>query len=82
MEIGLHKLIGHRVIVMGPTFLDSQKLGSVKLLAVEDAGIWIESLEAFDKVIGARAKRPSVDNLAFFIPWSQVTTIVAGLEPE
>ena len=82
MEIGLNKLIGHRVIVMGPTFLDNEKLESVKLLSVEQAGIWIESQEAIDKVVGRLQKRPSVANLAFFIPFAQVTTIVAGFEPE
>ena len=82
MEIGLNKLIGHRVIVMGPAFIDKEKLASVKLLAVEAAGIWIESQEAVDRVIGSLTKRPSAANLAFFVPWGQVTTIVAGFEPE
>jgi hypothetical protein len=43
MEIELNKLVGRRVIVMGPRFLESEKPQSVKLLAVETAGIWIES---------------------------------------
>ena len=46
MEIELRRLIGHRVIVMGPNFVDNEKLQSVKLLAIEEAGIWIESQEA------------------------------------
>ena len=82
MEIGLQKLVGHRVIVMGPTFIDNEKLASVKLLAVEAAGIWIESEEAVEKVVGSLKKRPSVANLAFFVPFGQITTIVAGFEPE
>ena len=39
MEIALRRLIGHQVVVMGPTFVDNEKLHSVKLLAVEEAGI-------------------------------------------
>jgi hypothetical protein len=80
MEIELRSLIGHRVIVMGPSFLDNDKLESVKLLAVEAAGIWIESQEAVDKVVGRLQKRPSTSGLAFFIPFGQITSIAAGFE--
>ena len=38
MEIELRRLIGHQVIVMGPSFIANEKLESVKLLAVEEAG--------------------------------------------
>jgi hypothetical protein len=81
MEIELRRLIGHRVIVKGPNFLDSEKLQSVKLLAVEEMGIWIESQEATDKLVGNLSKRPSSTALAFFIPFGQIVTIVAGFEP-
>ena len=63
------------------TFVDNEKLHSVKLLAVEEAGIWIESQEAVDKVIGRLQKKPSLAALAFFVPYGQITTIVAGFEP-
>jgi hypothetical protein len=81
MEIELRELVGHRVIVKGPNFLDSEKLESVKLLAVEEAGIWIESREAMDKLVGNLSKKPSSAALAFFIPFGQIVTIVAGFEP-
>jgi hypothetical protein len=81
MEIELRRLIGHRVIVMGPNFVDNEKLQSVKLLAVEEAGIWIESQEVVDKIIGRLQKKPSSPGLAFFIPFGQITSIVAGFEP-
>ena len=80
MEIELRGLIGHRIIVMGPSFFDNEKLASVKLLAVEEAGIWIESQEAIDSVVGRLRKKPST-GLAFFIPYGQITTILAGFEP-
>jgi hypothetical protein len=78
MEIELRRLIGHQIIVMGPNFVDNEKLQSVKLLAVEEAGIWIESQEAVDKIVGRLQKRPSTAGLAFFIPYRQITTVVAG----
>jgi hypothetical protein len=81
MEIELRRLIGHQVVVMGPSYVDSAKLHSAKLLAIEEAGIWIESQEAVDKVIGGLLKKPSSAALAFFVPYGQITTIVAGFEP-
>lgn len=80
MEIELRKLVGHRVMVMGPHFIENDKPQSVKLLAVEDAGIWIESQEAVDKLIASLQKKPSSEGLAFFIPYAQITGIVAGVE--
>jgi hypothetical protein len=78
-------LISHQVVVTGPVFVDNEKLRSVKLLAVEEAGIWIESQEAVDKVIGRLRKKPPSEApsaaLAFFVPYAQNTTIVAGFEP-
>ena len=82
MEIGLSRLVGRQVIVKGPDFIDSEKLASVKLLAVEEAGIWIESPEAVENFVGSLKKKPSVANLAFFIPYAQIKAIAAGFEPE
>jgi len=81
MEIELRRLIGYHVVLIGPSFFDNEKLRSVKLLAVEDAGIWIESRAALDKVIGTLAKRPTSADVAFFIPFRQITTIMAGYDP-
>jgi hypothetical protein len=81
MKIELRRLIGHRIIVMGPSFIDNEQLDSVKLLAVEEAGIWIESQEAVDRVIGKLQKKPSTPGLAFFIPFGQIVSILAGFEP-
>ena len=81
MEIELRKLIGLQVIVMGPSFIDNEKLESVKLLAVEEAGIWIESQKAVDRVVGKLQKKPSSSSLAFFVPYGQIVSIMAGFEP-
>jgi hypothetical protein len=81
MEIELRRVINRQVVVMGPSFIDNEKLHSVKLLAVEDAGIWIESDEVAGKIIGGLSKKPSSTALAFFVPYSQITTIAVGVEP-
>jgi hypothetical protein len=80
MEIELRRLVGHQIIVMGPSFIDNDKLESVKLLAVEETGIWIESQDAVDRVIGRLQKKPSSSSLAFFVPYGQIVTILAGFE--
>ena len=80
MEIELRRLIGLQVIVMGPSFIDNEKLESVKLLAVEDAGIWIESQEAVDRIVGGLQKKPSSPSLAIFVPYAQITAVLAGIE--
>jgi asparagine N-glycosylation enzyme membrane subunit Stt3 len=81
MEIAMRKLIGHQIVVIGPSFVDNDKLQSIKLLAVEEAGIWIESQEAAEKTIGRLQKKPSTSALAFFIPFAQISSIVAGFDP-
>ena len=68
MEIELRGFIGRQIIVTGPSFIDNEQLESVKLLAVEEAGIWIESNEAVDHVIGRLQKKPPAGAFAFFVP--------------
>jgi hypothetical protein len=80
MEIELRRLIGRRVIVMGPGFVDTEKPESVKLLAVEEAGIWIESEKAVDKFLGNLSVKPS-SPVAVFVPYGQIVTILAGFDP-
>ena len=81
MEIELRGFIGRQIIVTGPSFIDNEQLESVKLLAVEEAGIWIESQSAVDRVLGKLQKKPSSSGLAFFVPYGQIVTILAGFEP-
>ena len=81
MEIELRGFIGRQIIVTGPSFIDNDQLESVKLLAVEEAGIWIESQKAVDRVVGKLQKKPSSPGLAFFVPFGQIVTILAGFEP-
>jgi hypothetical protein len=80
MEIELRGFIGRQIIVTGPSFIDNDQLESVKLLAVEEAGIWIESQKAVDRVVGKLQKKPSSSSLAFFVPYGQIVNIMAGFE--
>jgi hypothetical protein len=82
MDLHLSKLIGHTIIVLGPAFFDQQKLESVKLVAVDASGIWIESEEALNHIVDRFRVKPSAPGLAFFIPFARIETILASLDPE
>ena len=80
MAIELGKLVNHRIIVIGPEFFSKEKLETVKLLGVEDAGIWIESDEAAKSIVEKFRAAPTAPGLAFFVPFVQITTILAGFD--
>ncbi len=80
MDIQLNKLINHKIIVIGPSFLDKEKLESVKLVGVEEAGIWIESERAANVIFDNFRVKPSSPGLAFFIPYTQIVTILASFD--
>lgn len=75
----LKKLVGRRVVVLGPKLLDQAKLETVVLLAVDEGGIWIESESAANRVADRYHLKPA-GRSAFFIPFSQITTIIASNE--
>ena len=83
MEIELAKLIRHKIVVLGPKLLDSgakdQKLETVVLVGVEPAGIWIESEEAANRIADRFHVKPAAP-AAFFIPFAQITAILASNE--
>jgi hypothetical protein len=74
----LAKLVGRRVVVLGPKLLDQEKLETVTLLGVEAAGIWVESEEAANRIADRFRVKPA--SPAFFIPFTHVSTIIASNE--
>jgi hypothetical protein len=85
MEIQLAKLIRRKIVVFGPPLLDSgtkdQKLATVTLVGVEATGIWIESEEAANRIADKFRVKPSTP-AAFFIPFAQITSILASNDTE
>lgn len=77
----LKKLVGRRVVVLGPKLLDQARLETVVLLGVDNAGIWIQSEAAANRVADRFRLKPA-GCPAFFIPFAQITTIIAGNEDE
>jgi hypothetical protein len=79
MEMQLAKLVGRRVVVLGPKLLDGEALQTVILAGVDAAGIWVESEEAANRIAERFHVKPAAP-AAFFIPFTQITTIIASEE--
>jgi hypothetical protein len=79
MEMQLAKLVHHRIAVLGPSLFDQATLETVTLLGVEPAGIWVESAEAANRIAEKFRVKPGTPS-AFFIPFAQITTIIASIE--
>lgn len=77
----LSQLIGRRIVVMGPRLLDQTKLETVTLVGVDTAGIWIESEDAANRIADRFRVKPAGPS-AFFIPFAQIDTIIAGSDAE
>ena len=75
----LAKLLGRKVVVLGPKLLDGDALHTVTLVGVDAAGIWIESEEAAAWIAERFHVKPATPS-AFFIPFTQITTIIASEE--
>ena len=73
----LRQLVGRRIVVLGPKLLDQEKLETVTLLGVDEAGIWIDSEEAANRIADRFRVKPAGPS-AFFIPFAQINTIIAG----
>lgn len=79
MEMQLAKLMHHKIVVLGPRLLDQEKLETVTLVGIDPAGIWIESQEAANRFASKFRVKPAAPS-AFFIPFAQITTIIASIE--
>src|ERR1700728_2595036 len=82
MDMQLSKLIRRKIVVLGPKILDSgdkdqAKLETVTLVGVEPSGIWIESEEAANRIADKFRVKPASPS-AFFIPFTQIVTILAS----
>lgn len=83
MEMQLANLLHRRIVVLGPRLFGGEtnqdKLETATLVGVEASGIWIESEEAANRIADRFRVKPAAPS-AFFIPFSQITTILASLE--
>jgi len=71
---------GETITLLSP-FFDATKLQRVRLIRVEDAGIWVENhkwnMEQLKKTFGISS---APKTMIFFLPWHQISTIVGSLD--
>lgn len=83
MEMHLTNLLNRKIVVLGPDLLGGtstqDKLETVTLVGIDAAGIWIESEEAANRIADRFRVKPAAPS-AFFIPFAQITSILASLE--
>ncbi len=79
MEMQLSKLVHHRIVVLGPQLLDQEQLEPVTLLGVEETGIWIDSEQAANRIADKLRLKPA-GPAAIFIPFAQITSILASID--
>jgi hypothetical protein len=83
MDMQLSKLIRRKIVVLGPALFDrgskDQKLETVTLVGVESSGIWVESEEALNRIADRFRVKPAAPT-ALFIPFGQITTILASID--
>lgn len=86
MDIQLSRLLRRKIVVLGPRLLNGHEvrgqqetLQTVTLLGVDAAGIWVESEEAADRIADRFRVKPA-GRSAFFLPFAQITTIIASID--
>jgi hypothetical protein len=70
-----------QMITLGSPFFGDTVLQKVRLIRVEDGGIWVENhkwnMEQLKKTFGISSTRKT---MIFFLPWHQISTIVGSLD--
>jgi hypothetical protein len=83
MEMHLANLLHRKIVVLGPRLLgdaaNQDKLETVTLVGIDPSGIWIQSEDASNRIADRFRVKPSAPS-AFFIPFAQITTILASME--
>lgn len=75
----LQSKIGEEISALVP-FFDPKILQTLKLHAVEDAGIWVENQKLTNQILSVAGVSASPKTAIFFLPWQQIVTIVGSLD--
>jgi len=71
---------GEMIVILSP-FFDNVKLQKVRLVRLEDAGIWVENHEYNMEVLAKRfGISSSPKSMVFFLPWHQIVMILGSLD--
>jgi hypothetical protein len=74
----LRSMIGDDIIALMPLW-DKLKLQEVKLLGVEEGGVWIESQKFTDQFLDKIQVSSAPKSMVFFMPFAQISFIAASV---
>jgi hypothetical protein len=71
---------GGMIVILSP-FFDNVKLQKVRLVRLEEAGLWVENHEYNMAVLRKRfGISSSPKSMVFFLPWHQIVMILGSLD--
>lgn len=73
----LDDLVGQDIVALVPV-LDSRVLQPLKLLAVENAGIWVESPQTNQDILSEIGATMTPNSMTFFLPFAQISYILGS----
>ena len=77
MTPSLEELIGQSVVIRSIP-INETRPALVKLLSVENGGVWVESQEATDHYLSEIGRQASAKTLAWFLPFAQIAWIMGS----
>lgn len=77
--LSLVKLIGTDILAKFPAFKDG-KMVTVKLLAVEAGGIWIESQDFMEEMFAGTEHTMTPKTFVLFVPFAQILAIYSVVD--
>jgi hypothetical protein len=75
----LKDMVGELIVAHIPV-IDRTKFQQVKLLAVENGGIWIENQKTTSDFLSGIGVEMSPKTMIFFLPFAQINFIAASLD--
>jgi hypothetical protein len=72
--VSLANLVGQNILIKIPAFKDGAMV-TVKLIALENGGIWIESQEFMEDMFAGTSHTMTANTFVLFLPFAQILTI-------
>ena len=78
-ELSLSSLVGQQVFIKVPLW-KQEKLMTVKLVAVDLGGVWIESNPLMEEFFEGTPHKMSSRSLQVFLPYAQILRFITSVE--
>jgi hypothetical protein len=76
---GLEQMIGESFVAIVP-FIDKNRILSFKLLGVEFGGLWVESQDATNMMLGKLNLQAAPKTAVLFIPYHQIVVGFSSID--